>query len=100
MTHDCFKNAVVHHVVYYNDAWRFDCDDGLQGIKIKFCPFCGLELGGVMKKEEQEPQAEPVEPADEPKQKANSNKFTVTDQGEHGYDNDGPFGIGIIKGVK
>jgi hypothetical protein len=57
-----------------------------------------------MKIEENEPQAEPVEPADDstpkaaPKQK--SNQFTVTDQGEHGYDNDGPFGIGMIKGVK
>jgi hypothetical protein len=55
-------------------------------------------------KEEKEPQEEPVEPIDEsmPKAapKANSNKFTVTDQGEHGYDNDGPFGIGMIKGVK
>ncbi len=51
-------------------------------------------------KEEKEPQEEPVEPKDEPKAKANSNKFTVTDQGEHGYDNDGPFGIGMIKGVK
>ncbi len=56
-------------------------------------------------KEEKEPQEEPVEPADESKPKAvkaglSSGKFTVTDQGEHGYDNDGPFGIGIIKGVK
>jgi hypothetical protein len=53
-----------------------------------------------MKIEESEPQAEPVEPADDstpktsPKQKSGS--FTVTDQGEHGYDNDGPFGIGQI----
>ncbi len=55
----------------------------------------------IMKKEEQEPQAEPVEPADEPKAaKPKSNQFTVSDQGEHGYDNDGPFGIGMIKGVK
>ncbi len=53
-------------------------------------------------KEEKEPQEEPVEPANEPKAapKAKSNQFTVTDQGEHGYDNDGPFGIGMIKGVK
>ncbi len=56
-------------------------------------------------KEEKEPQEEPVEPADESKPKAvkaglSSGKFTVTDQGEHGYDNDGPFGIGQIKGVK
>ncbi len=100
MTHDCFKNAVVRRVFYYDDAWRFDCDDGLQGVEIKFCPFCGLELGGVMK-EEKEPQEEPVEPANEPKApKQKSNQFTVTDQGEHGYDNDGPFGIGMIKGVK
>ncbi len=53
-------------------------------------------------KEEKEPQEEPVEPANESTPKAaprpNSNKFTVTDQGEHGYDNDGPFGIGMIKG--
>ncbi len=54
--------------------------------------------------EEKEPQEEPIEPKNEsmpkaaPKQK--SNQFTVTDQGEHGYDNDGPFGIGMIKGVK
>ncbi len=54
---------------------------------------------GVMK-EEKEPQAEPVEPKDEPKAapKQKSNSFTVTDQGEHGYDIDGPFGIGMIKG--
>ncbi len=53
-------------------------------------------------KEEKEPQEEPVEPADEPKAapKQKSSSFTVTDQGEHGYDNDGPFGIGQIKGVK
>ncbi len=56
-----------------------------------------------MKIEENEPQAEPVEPADDstpkaPKQKSprSGNSFTVTDQGEHGYDNDGPFGIGMI----
>jgi plastocyanin len=51
-------------------------------------------------KEEKEPQEEPVEPANESTTaaKPNSNKFTVTDQGEHGYDNDGPFGIGMIKG--
>ncbi len=50
-------------------------------------------------KEENEPQAEPVEPKDEPKPKSSkASSFTVTDQGEHGYDNDGPFGIGMIKG--
>ncbi len=50
-------------------------------------------------KEEKEPQEESVEPANEPKAapKQKSNQFTVTDQGEHGYDNDGPFGIGMIK---
>ncbi len=36
-----------------------------------------------------------------PKQKS-PNGFTVSDAqqkaGEHGYDNDGPFGIGMIKG--
>ncbi len=55
-------------------------------------------------KEEKEPQEETIEPANESTPKAapkpNSGKFTVTDQGEHGYDNDGPYGIGIIKGVK
>ncbi len=57
--------------------------------------------GPPMMKEEKEPQEETIEPKDEPKAaKPNSNKFTVTDQGEHGYDNDGPFGIGMIKGVK
>ncbi len=56
-----------------------------------------------MKKEEQEPQEEPIEPKDEPKapesgKSSKGKSFTVTDQGEHGYDNDGPFGIGMIKG--
>ncbi len=56
------------------------------------------EEGDTMK-EEKEPQEESVEPANEPKAapKQKSNQFTVTDQGEHGYDNDGPFGIGMIK---
>ncbi len=50
--------------------------------------------------EEKEPQEESIEPNDDgPKPKASKGKsFTVTDQGEHGYDNDGPFGIGMIKG--
>ncbi len=49
-------------------------------------------------KEEKEPK-EPIEPKDEPKAKSSKgSSFTVTDQGEHGYDNDGPFGIGMIKG--
>ncbi len=49
--------------------------------------------------EEKEPQEESIEPKGEPKApKQKSSSFTVTDQGEHGYDNDGPFGIGYIKG--
>ena len=62
----------------------------------------GDQTRGETMQEEKEPQEEPVEPADEPKAPKGdkSNKFTTSDQGEHGYDNDGPFGIGQIKGVK
>ncbi len=54
------------------------------------------ELGGVMKKEEKEPK--------EPKQESSrgDNKFIVSDKEQEeiaaSYDNDGPFGIGYIKG--
>jgi hypothetical protein len=58
-------------------------------------------------KEEKEPQAEPVEPADDSmpaKQKSprSGNQFTLSDKeveaNEKGaaYPNDGPFGIGMI----
>ncbi len=99
MTHHC--RDAYNSVVYYDDAWRFDCDDGLQGIEIKFCPFCGLELGGVMKKEKQpkEPKQRSFENEDQ-----GSHQFIVSDKDQEeiakGYDNDGPFGIGMIKGVK
>jgi hypothetical protein len=58
-----------------------------------------------MKIEENEPQAEPVEPADDSmpsKQKSSGNQFTLSDKeveaNEKGaaYPNDGPFGIGQI----
>ena len=59
-------------------------------------------------KEEKEPQEEPVEPADEskaaPKSKASGGQFQLSDKeveaNEKGaaYPNDGPFGIGMIKG--
>lgn len=47
-THDCPGNNrgwnATERVVHYEGAWRFDCDDGLLGHEIKFCPFCGLKL--------------------------------------------------------
>lgn len=57
--------------------------------------------------EEKEPQEEPVEPADEstPKSsKPKSNQFMLSDkeveanEKRGAYPNDGPFGIGMIKG--
>jgi len=58
-------------------------------------------------KEEKEPQEEPVEPADEATPKASkqkSSQYMLSDKeveaNEKGaaYPNDGPFGIGMIKG--
>ncbi len=59
-----------------------------------------------MKKEENEPQEEPVEPANEltpsPKPKSSGGQFQLSDKeveaNEKGaaYPNDGPFGIGMI----
>ncbi len=31
-------------LAYYSGAWRFECDDGRQGIEINYCPFCGVKL--------------------------------------------------------
>ncbi len=68
-----------------------------EGVNERKNYYISMQQGGSMKTEESEPQAEPVEPKDDAKQKS-GNKFTTNDQGEHGYDNDGPFGIGMIKG--
>ena len=60
-----------------------------------------------MKIEENEPQAEPVEPADDSTPKAAKQKWSQymlsdkeVEANEKGaaYPNDGPFGIGMIKG--
>jgi len=57
--------------------------------------------------EEKEPQEEPVEPADDatpkaPKQKSSqymlSDKEVEANEKGAAYPNDGPFGIGMIKG--
>ncbi len=56
-------------------------------------------------KEEKEPQAEPIEPADDSTpSKQKSSQYMLSDKeveaNEKGaaYPNDGPFGIGMIKG--
>jgi hypothetical protein len=36
--------------IYYSDnffRWLFDTEDGLAGIQVSFCPFCGKKLGAV-----------------------------------------------------
>ena len=31
-------------VVFYSGKWRYDCDDGMKGYEINYCPFCGKKL--------------------------------------------------------
>ena len=40
---DCCKDS-ANSVFFYSGAWRFECDDGRQGIEIAYCPFCGEKL--------------------------------------------------------
>lgn len=39
-------NCGREETCFYNKSWRFECDDGLPGIKINYCPFCGFKLEG------------------------------------------------------
>lgn len=30
--------------IHFDGKWLLDCDDGLRGIEIVYCPFCGDKL--------------------------------------------------------